>query len=147
MVWSIVNGKLILFGVHETQPAVDHLCDRDLDVVELWSGVGSVAKAGRMGNRTCAEFDIDRWPGITDVAGPGQEDILTEFGFRKALHLTQRLRPGGLLWLAPLCSSFAFPDSSRCQRKKGDFDGNQVAAQTYTLLQSVPVKVTRKHKT
>ena len=97
---------------------------RDLDVGELWSGVGNVAAAARDNGHTAAEFDLDRVPGYTNVPGPSSEDITTEAGFLKALGLVLRLRPAGLLWMGPLCSSFVFPDSSHCKRKASNFDGD-----------------------
>ncbi len=128
MTWVITDDRVVMFGTHTLESEGLHSCCRDLDVVELWSGVGSIACAGRAHGNQCQEFDLERLPGVTDIQGPGQEDITTPLGFRKALELTQRLREGGLLWLAPLCSSFVFPDSSRTQRKAGQFDGNQVIA-------------------
>ena len=78
---------------------------RDLDVVELWSGAGHIAGAARESGHVAAEFDIERIPGHTNVAGPTSEDITTKGGFRRALRLVLRLRAGGLLWMAPLCCS------------------------------------------
>jgi len=73
---------------------------RDLDVVELWSGAGHIAGAARESGHVAAEFDIERIPGHTNVAGPTSEDITTKGGFRRALRLVLRLRAGGLLWMA-----------------------------------------------
>ena len=95
-----------------------------MDVGELWSGVGNVAAAARDNGHSAAEFDLDRVPGYTNVPGPSSEDITTEAGFLKALGLVLRLRPAGLLWMGPLCSSFVFPDSSHCKRKASNFDGD-----------------------
>ena len=81
--------------------------ERDLDVVELWSGKGTIANAGDALNLKVAEFDILRRP---------EEDITSFSGFRLALDLVLRLRRFGLLHLAPVCSSFGFMNSSRCQR-------------------------------
>ena len=122
--WRIANGGLVLFGYITLEVALQGFVSRDLDVVELWSGVGSVATAARAAAFEAAEFDLGRIKGITNVPGPLQEDITTAAGFLKALHLVKRLRPGGLLWTAPLCSSFVFPNSANHKRKKDNFNGD-----------------------
>lgn len=89
---------------------------RDLDVVELWSGKGTVAKAGQALDLSVATFDILNRP---------EENITSLSGFRLALDLVLRLRPGGLLHMAPVCSSFGFMNSSRCQRdESNDYTGD-----------------------
>ena len=37
-------------------------------------------------------------------------------GFTNAVKLVMRLRPGGLLWMAVVCSSFVFTSSSNTHR-------------------------------
>lgn len=37
-------------------------------------------------------------------------------GFTNAVKLVMRLRPGGLLWMATVCSSFVFANSSNTHR-------------------------------
>ena len=72
--------------------------DRDLDVAELWSGVGAVASAATKAGFSACVFDKHLLPGITDTNKCSTtEDILLEAGFRRALNLVLRLRPGGLL--------------------------------------------------
>ena len=85
--------------------------ERDLDVVELWAGKESVANAGRSLNLEVAAFDILRKP---------EEDITSLSGFRLALALVLRVRRFGLLHMAPVCSSFGFMNSSRCQRDEAN---------------------------
>jgi len=123
--WAIDKGKLVLFGTYTIDDCIATCCTRDLDVVELWSGVGSVAAAGTEYGFSAAAFDLDRIPGITNVPGESLEDILTDTGFQKALDLVCRLREGGLLIEAPVCSSFVFPDSARTKRKTGHFTGDE----------------------
>jgi hypothetical protein len=53
--------------------------ERDLDVVELWSGVGSIYKAAMRQNLRAKPFDILREPGITDRT----EDITSPTGVTK----------------------------------------------------------------
>jgi len=74
---------------------------RNLDCVELWSGAGTVWGAAKDLGLRSQGFDKNR-PGATN------EDILMEAGFRHALHLVLGLRPGALLWMAPVCSSWIF---------------------------------------
>ena len=45
-------------------------------------------------------------------------------GFSLALSYVARLREGGLLWLAPVCSSFAFPNISNTKRSAADYNGD-----------------------
>ena len=97
---------------------------RDLDVAELWSGVASTVAAARLLGLSAAPFDKFRLPGVTNVGGPGAEDITTKAGFLKALALVLRLRPGGLLGMAPTCSSFGFGPSSRSKRGKSNWSGD-----------------------
>lgn len=109
--------QLKLFGntVKSILEAND-LRDRDLDVVELWSGVGSIVKAAR--NHVAVPFDINRRPGVTDLEGPGNEDITSPAGFNKALDYVLRLRPSGLLFMAPVCSSFSFCNMHNTKRNR-----------------------------
>jgi hypothetical protein len=55
------------------------LWERDLDVVELWSGVGSIYKAAVRKNLRAKPFDIGREPGVTDRT----EDITSPTGVAK----------------------------------------------------------------
>ena len=92
-------------------------CKRDLDLVELWSGVGNLTKAAAQAGHKAECFDIGRIPGVTDnPQNPECEDICTENGFRRALHLVLRLRPQGLLWEGVDCSSFGFLNASKTRR-------------------------------
>ena len=72
---------------------------RDLDCVELWCGVGAIWKAAAAQGHKSRGFDLNN-----DVA----ENMLTEQGFLKALELTLRLATTGMLWMAPVCSSWVF---------------------------------------
>ena len=80
---------------------------RDLDVVELWSGVGRVAGAGRARGYRVATFDIEDDP---------SQDLTTLDGFRKALRLVLRLVPGGLLWMGVQCSSWVWLNVKNTKR-------------------------------
>jgi hypothetical protein len=90
---------------------------RDLAVIEVFSGVGSVTSAALVRGFAASSYDKNRLPGTTDCPlSPRCEDITTEVGFKNAVRLVMRLRVGGLLWLAPVCSSWGFMNSSHCKR-------------------------------
>lgn len=117
-------AKLVLFGVHTVDSVLaDSLLaalPRDLDVVELWSGVGTVVAAAKALGCSAVPFDKDRIPGKTQQT----EDITSLTGFQLATSYVMRLRVGGLLHMAPVCSSFVFANSSNCLRSGPDFEGN-----------------------
>lgn len=104
-----IDCSLLIFGL-TVSSVLDNACEqRDLDVVELWSGVGAIASAAEAAGFAAMAFDKFRIRGVTDIDDPDTtEDILLEAGFRRALSLVLRLRPGGLLWMAPVCSSWIF---------------------------------------
>ena len=95
-------------------------CVRDLDVVELWSGVGTVVAAGAALGLQALSFDGDCVPGDAENA----EDTTSRVGFLQALSYIMRLKIGGLLHMAPACSSFGFANSNRCKRCGPDFEGD-----------------------
>ena len=121
--WRISCGSVIVFGL-TLQAALSRNSERDLDLVELWSGVGSIAGSAVESGFTVRCFDLHRVPGVTDCPGLEQEDITTKQGFEAALALVLGIRPGGLLHLAPECSSFAFPNSARHKRRIGQEMGD-----------------------
>jgi hypothetical protein len=96
---------------------------RDLDVVELWAGVRSVELAALAEGLQAESFDI--------LQGQGY-DITTQAGFAKALSLVMRLKPRGLLAMAPVCSSFVFASTSVSCRKKSNFSGNALVPRVET---------------
>lgn len=101
---------------------------RDLSVAELWSGVGAVKKAAEQEGLNTVAYDKNKAQAQGPVAmgqGPrsqvfsrASEDILTEEGFHNALGITMRLKVGGLLWMAPVCSSFLFLNLANTKRKR-----------------------------
>lgn len=88
---------------------------RDLDVVEVWAGCASVVQAAQRRGLRAEPFDL--------VNGPAQ-DILTAEGFAAAIRLVMRIRPGGLLAMGPVCSSFVFANSSNTKRKRDQLQGD-----------------------
>ena len=81
--------------------------DRDLHVLELWSGVQSIVNAARACGLEAEPFD---------KAISLDQDILTSHGFGAAVNLVMRLSINGLLWMAPVCSSWGFMNAANCQR-------------------------------
>ena len=79
---------------------------RDLDVVELWSGVGlhSFRLLKKLGYKA-ATVDLKNG-----------EDLTTREGFEDAVSKVLRLKPGGLLSMGIECRSFVFLNSSNCKR-------------------------------
>jgi hypothetical protein len=103
-----------------------HKHPRDLDVVELWAGVQSVTLAARAWGLQAESFDILQ---------NNQNDITTHSGFLKAVALVMRLKPQGLLAMAPVCSSFVFASSSVTLRSKANFAGDE---QVPCVVASIP---------
>ena len=87
---------------------------RDLSCAEVFSGPsthGAIAKAAEQAGQTAAVYDKLLEPSP-------MFDITTVKGFRTALELAFRLRVGGLLWCAPVCSSFCWASQRWMQRSK-----------------------------
>lgn len=114
--WVVVGGVICIMGLTLADALASAPVLRDLDVVELWAGVGSIASAATRAQYQAATFDLHRVPGVTDMPGESCEDLTTMTGFKAAVSLVLRLREGGLLALGPDCSSFTFPNSSRHKR-------------------------------
>ena len=111
--------SLIIFGLTVAAVLDDASEERNLDVIELWSGVGAIVSAAIAAGRAAQGFDKYRIPGVTDTTDPNTtEDILLEAGFRKALELVMRVRVGGLVWMAPVCSSWIFLNLKNTKRNK-----------------------------
>ena len=75
---------------------------RTVDVVELWCGVGSIAGAAAAAGYVVHKFDKFRVPGVSDVAGPLSEDLLTSCGFQSTVRCVLSMREGALLWMGPV---------------------------------------------
>lgn len=120
---SVADGlklRVLNFSVQEIldDEHLEPTC-RDLDCVELWSGVASVHGAAVGIGAASVAFDRDRIVGVTDnKASTTTEDITCYNGFKHALGLVMRLRPGGLLWMAPVCSSFLFMNLVNTKRSR-----------------------------
>lgn len=89
---------------------------RPLSVVELWCGVASIAGAAQKAGQASVAMDKNRVPGVTNTDGPDSENILSKHGFMRALQAVLEIKEGGLLWMAPVCSSWVFMNSANCRR-------------------------------
>jgi hypothetical protein len=88
---------------------------RNLKVLELWAGVGSVAAAARLRGLTAATFEKTDSP---------LQDFRALEGFLTAVGLIMGLSEGGLLAMAPTCSSFGFANVSRTKRSRANWAGD-----------------------
>jgi hypothetical protein len=70
-----------------------------------------------------AGYDINRIPGTTDVPkSKTSENIISQEGFENAVALVMRC--SGLLWMAPVCSSWIFCNMSNTKRSKNNVQGD-----------------------
>ena len=91
---------------------------RNLTCVELWSGRRRIATAAsKLTGGSTATMDIED--------DPVQQDLSTKAGFEYALNLVMRVVVWGLLTMAPVCSSFTFPDTSHTCRNKLNYSGDE----------------------
>ena len=100
---------------------------RTVDCLELWAGVGSVAHAARnMGFKSIAVDKLD----CPDGACTELYDITSRKGFERAMTYVLSVVVGGLLVMAPCCSSFGFLNLSKTKRSvnnpEGDISYNKV---------------------
>ncbi len=98
---SLVMGLIAVFGytVYSAlrDPKFKEL-PRDLDCLELWSGLGHIACAATHQGLVAKAFDINRLPGTTDDSNSkDSEAILSENGFLNALSSVLRVQEHGLL--------------------------------------------------
>lgn len=91
--------------------------ERDLDCVEAFAGVGSIASAFIDGGYAAATFDR--------ATVSADHNVLAYTGLVILLGLICRIRAGGLLWLAPPCGLWGFMSSSVHRRCKTAPWGNE----------------------
>ena len=72
---------------------------RDLDFIEVFAGEAAVSKGLHAKGFVGATMDVRHDP---------RHNVLKPVGFLTLLALVMRLRPRGLLWLAPVCSTWVF---------------------------------------
>lgn len=118
-IWDVAcSSGVAVFGLTVADVLSDaswEASSRNLDVLEVFSGVGSVQQAAASQGMAAACFDR--------IHGAGQ-DLLTVNGFKNALQLCMRLRTGGLLVLAPVCSSFTFANTANTKRRRANYSGD-----------------------
>ena len=85
-------------------------CERHLDAVELFAGQAEITQALQAAFFTAL--------GVDASDGRAESNMLSYRGFLNALHLIMRIKPKGLLWLAPPCSSWVYMSSSWHKRGK-----------------------------
>lgn len=109
---------LTLFGLnvqHVLESPAWQPMRRDLDVLEVWSGCASIARAASKRGLQAEAFD--------KINSPSQ-DILTAVGFSNVVRMSMRLRVGGLLAMAPVCKSFGFANVRNTKRKRDNVQGD-----------------------
>ena len=108
---------------------------RDLDVVEIFSGVQSVVQAARALGLMSAGFDVENSP---------EDDIYTDTGMERAVILVARLKEDGLCHFASECRTLCglcCKNSGRCklrpQGNNSEFTkyGNLMAERTALLFE------------
>lgn len=117
--WSLASRccSTIVHG-HTLGVFADAEVERDIDVLEFWAGVGSIARAARRRGMRAETIDKDH--------GSETNNLLTSKGFLHAINLVLRLKIGGLLWMAPVCSSFVWLSASHAKRgPDNDFKGDE----------------------
>ena len=126
-----IHCSLLVVGLTVSWVLDSDSDQRYLYVVELWGGVKAVVYAAKAGGFTALPFDKFRTPGVTDTDDPDTtEDMLLEAGFRRTLCLALRLRRGGLLWMAPVCSSWVCGTSGSIRGRKSEVPSFVVSAHT-----------------
>ena len=83
--------------------------ERDLDFIEVFAGEAAVTKALRAMGYAGACMDLRR---------DARHNVLQPVGFITLLGLVMRLRPRGLLWLAPVCSTWVFMSRGSTGRRE-----------------------------
>ena len=97
----LASLRLTLFGISLDAALKDPQfapCSRDLDIAEVFTTAQTVVQAGRSLGLTAEPYD----------KCSGDIDACTAEGFVQMVQLVLRLKPGGLLCVAPDCSSFGF---------------------------------------
>ena len=84
---------------------------RDLDLVELFSGAGALASAFSEHSMNSEQFDVCHDP---------LHDIRRVSGFLKAVQLVLRLKVGALLWAGTPCSTWVWISRSSTGRSRGN---------------------------
>ena len=90
---------------------------RDLDSLELFSGAMQITRAMQQYGLNSVGYDKKYHKG--DI-----EDLTSDQGFSRAMSLVLRLKIGGSLWAAPVCSSWTFIGRSSTKRTASRPEGD-----------------------
>lgn len=107
----------------ESWPETGEPASRDLDYVEVFAGDAAIS-------RGLALLGYRGWS--LDVRAHSSHDLLTPAGFKLLLEGVMRLRPGGLLWAAPPCSTWVYVSlhsTGRDIKVQGKLDSKYVQSQ------------------
>jgi hypothetical protein len=107
-----------MVALHLTFPMMVALAEtqvRKTDVAEVFCGVGSIWKAGAAFGYHCEGFDNDMDQGMNVFYANGLEEVVKMVG---------RVKPGGLLWISPDCSSFCGLCVAQTERSLQNPSGN-----------------------
>ena len=107
-----------MVALHLTFPMMVALAEtqvRKTDVAEVFCGVGSIWKAGAAFGYHCEGFDKDMDQGMNVFYANGLEELVKMVG---------RVKPGGLLWISPDCSSFCGLCVAQTERSLQNPSGN-----------------------
>lgn len=87
------------------------LCERRLDVVEVFSGAGQLSAACREKGFQVRSFDREHSP---------REDLGNSTGLESVIRAIMSLKFGGLLWLAPPCKNWVFLSMPQHKRRRSN---------------------------
>ncbi len=96
--------------------------------MEGWSGVGRIQGAAIKEGLRGVPFDI-----TDDYAN----NFLKVAGLQQFINFALRVKEGGLVWLAPVCSTFVWANSANTQRTKQNPDGDKHYNQTGHIFASI----------
>ena len=97
-----------VYGELPTEAAQDITTIRDLDVLEIFQGIGNVVSSARDAGLTAEGYDVE--------LDKENHDIVEHAGWVTIRGLAMRVKKNGLAWLAPECSWWTFSCSSHHQR-------------------------------
>jgi len=82
----------------------------------MWAGAKTVAHAAKPHGLEVETIEI--------LDDPVQQDVSSECGFANGIDIVMKIAKGGLLHMAPVCSSFVFANSSKTKRTKENPEGD-----------------------
>ena len=92
-------GEFDKFTYEYFQKFVQEPKERDLDGCEIFAGVRSIARGFQKFGMNMQAYDI-----LYDSS----HDITSDLGLQKILEGVFRVKRGGLVWLAPVCSTWVW---------------------------------------